>query len=49
MLTKISVSAMPTITKTVKGVDVSQKGAFAFGEKIRFLVENEYFHAQGNA
>lgn len=38
MLTKISVSAMPTITKTVNGADVSQKGAFAFGEKIRFTV-----------
>lgn len=38
MLTKLSVSAMPTITKTVNGVDVSQKGAFAFGEKICFTV-----------
>ena len=38
MLTKISVSAMPTITKTVNGVDASERGAFAFGDQIRFTV-----------
>lgn len=38
MLTKLSVSAMPIITKTVNGADASGRGAFAFGDKIRFTV-----------
>ena len=39
MLTKISVPAMPTITKTVRGKDASARGAFAVGDVIRFTVE----------
>ena len=39
MLTKITVPAMPVITKTVCGKDASAKGAFAAGEVIRFTVE----------
>ncbi len=39
MLTKISMSAMPTIRKTVDGKDASDRGAFACGEQIRYTVE----------
>jgi len=39
MLTKISMSAMPTIRKTVGTADASDRGAFACGEQIRFTVE----------
>jgi len=39
MLTKISVSAMPTIKKSVDGKDASSRGAFAVGENICFTVE----------
>lgn len=39
MLTKISVSAMPNIKKTVDGKDASSRGAFAVGENISFTVE----------
>ena len=39
MLTKISVSAMPKIKKSVNGKDASAKGAFSVGDIIRFTVE----------
>ncbi len=39
MLTKISVSAMPNIKKSVNGVDASSQGAFAVGDNICFTVE----------
>ncbi len=39
MLTKISVSAMPTIRKSVNGKDASYRGAFAVGDNICFTVE----------
>ncbi len=39
MLKSISVSAMPKIKKTINGVDVSQKGAFAVDEDICFTVD----------
>ncbi|MBQ9086261.1 MAG: glycoside hydrolase family 13 protein [Clostridia bacterium] len=39
MLTKIVMSAMPTIRKTVNGVDASYRGAFALGDNIQFTVE----------
>ena len=39
MLTKIAMSAMPTVRKTVNGADASGKGAFAHGDHIQFTVE----------
>lgn len=39
MLTKISVSDMPNIRKSVNGKDASSQGAFAVGDKICFTVE----------
>ena len=39
MLTKISVSAMPIIKKSVNGTDASSQGAFAVGDIISFAVE----------
>ncbi len=39
MLKRFSVTAMPTITKTVNGKDASTKGAFAVGDEICFTVD----------
>ncbi len=39
MLKKVSVTAMPKITKTVNGTDASEKGAFAVGDDICFTVD----------
>ncbi len=39
MLTKISVSAMPKIKKSVNGKDASAQGAFSVGDIISFTVE----------
>lgn len=39
MLTKIVMSAMPTICKTVNGADASLRGAFALGDLIKFTAK----------
>lgn len=39
MLTKLPLSALPTITKQVNGADASERGAFAYGDRICITVE----------